>query len=515
VVSALTRARLQSLAVAAALLPGAILAALFAVEAYRLIGSLGFPLDDSWIHAQFARNVATGHGFTFTGGQWVSGSTAPAWTIGLAAGYLILRNIVAAAYVLGLICQLAAGYYGFRIAELFGSPRPVAALAGTVVGVTPVITWGAVSDMEVPLAATLVLAGLYHHFRLRAERGWRRHAGMALLGASALARPESLAVVVVVLVSTLFNREALAARAARITLGALVAAIAFLPVVIFSYLTSGRPLPTTFYAKSGPGIVRAIETGDAAMAQTNLLTFGPRAVHNFWLTLVDQFGWGAWLLLPAFLAGVVAAPSRTFSLTVLAIYLVVPFAMGITAPQRLKPENVRYTAQLVALAPPLIAAAMSHLLRGMAPASLLVVGLLAVLTGLRTVDRAPEYARSVKNIQDLHVRAGLWIGGHLPEDAVVAANDVGAIAYFSQRRILDLEGLVSPEVLAYRRFADRGIRVVRDMRPDYIVIFPTWYPEISQSAEFSEIHRITIGDNVISAGDTLVIYQTPWARRQH
>jgi hypothetical protein len=367
--------------------------------------------------------------------------------------------------------------------------------------------------MEVPLAAALVLAGVYHHFRLRNAESWRRHIGIALLGASALARPESLAIVAVVLVAGLFNREPLAARGARFTLGGLIAAVAFVPVLVFSYVTIGRPLPTTFYAKSGPGIVRAIETRDARMAQRDLLTFGPRAVQNFWLTLVDQFAWGAWLLLPAVLAGAAASPARGFSLTVLAIYLVVPFAMGITAPQRLKPENVRYTAQLVVLAPPLVAVGLSHLFRRSSLVSLVMVALLAVVTAWRTVGRASEYAASVKNIQEIHVATGRWIDGHLPADAVVAVNDVGAIAYFGKRRILDLEGLVSPEVLPYRRFVDRGIRAATDMRPDYVAIFPAWYPEIPASPGFAEIHRITITDNVVSAGDTLVIYETPWTRR--
>ena len=60
-------------------LPGLALAAYYELEA-RAVTAPGFPLDDAWIHAQFARNLATGHGFSYTGDQWVAGSTAPAWT---------------------------------------------------------------------------------------------------------------------------------------------------------------------------------------------------------------------------------------------------------------------------------------------------------------------------------------------------------------------------------------------------------------------------------------------------
>lgn len=501
---------MRPLTLAAALLPGAALAAWYAFEAYRLSGTSGFPLDDSWIHAQFARNIATGRGFTYTGGEWVSGSTAPAWTLLLAVGYFFTRNIIVAAIALGLMCQAAVGWYALRLAELAGAPRPLAVLAGLCAGVTQAIVWGAVSGMEVPLASALVLAGMYYHFRWREERGVRTHAGSALLGVSALARPENLAIAGVVALSELVGRDRARVRLARCA-GALgAAALAFAPLVAFSYATIGRPLPTTFYAKSGPGIVRAIETRDAAMAMRNVRTFGPRAVASFWLTLVEQWSWAAWLLVPAILGGIAAAGSRRLTITVAAILVVVPYAMGLTAPQRLKPENVRYTAQLVVLGAPLVAAGLFVLLRRVAPAAALVA-IAAGLAAFRAAGEAPVYAASVKNIQELHVTMGRWMAEHIPPGSRIAVNDVGAIAYFSRRRILDLEGLVSPEVLPYRIYSDRGLRVVSDMRPDYLAIFPAWYPDIVASGQFREIHRVSIAGNVVSAGDTMIVYRTPFS----
>ena len=52
----------------------------FASETYLLSGHLGFPLDDSWIHLQFARNLAAGDGLSYNPGERVTGSTAPLWT---------------------------------------------------------------------------------------------------------------------------------------------------------------------------------------------------------------------------------------------------------------------------------------------------------------------------------------------------------------------------------------------------------------------------------------------------
>src|SRR5436309_16031441 len=46
-------------------------------EIARLQGGLGFPLDDSWIHLQFARNLARGLGLSYNPGPLVPSSPAP------------------------------------------------------------------------------------------------------------------------------------------------------------------------------------------------------------------------------------------------------------------------------------------------------------------------------------------------------------------------------------------------------------------------------------------------------
>src|SRR4030095_4385759 len=71
--------------VAAALLP----LALFIVRERQIAGAAGFPLDDSWIHLQFARNLAAGAGFSYNPGRPIAGSTAPLWTLLLGAGALV------------------------------------------------------------------------------------------------------------------------------------------------------------------------------------------------------------------------------------------------------------------------------------------------------------------------------------------------------------------------------------------------------------------------------------------
>ncbi len=76
------RAALEVLGIGLALAAGV---ALFRARELAIAGPVGwtaFPLDDSFIHLQFARNLAEGHGFAYNPGVPVAGSTAPLWTLG-------------------------------------------------------------------------------------------------------------------------------------------------------------------------------------------------------------------------------------------------------------------------------------------------------------------------------------------------------------------------------------------------------------------------------------------------
>ncbi len=497
--------------------PGLVLAAYYERSAH-LVASAGFPLDDAWIHAQFARNLATGHGFSYTGDRWVAGSTAPLWTFALALGYLLIPNIVIVAKTLGLLCQAATGIAAARLGNWLSESRLIGFTSGLLAAATPILVWGGVSGMEVPLAAGLVLLGIDQHLRAKSATG------VLWLALACLARPECLTILALAIADLIWkwlrHREAIHMRQLLQALG--VAALILGPWIAFNYATIGKPLPTTFYAKSGSGLVRAWEQRDAVMAQRDVLVFGPQAVINFAIILGDQLGLVAWLIPIGLIACAAMRPRRHAAIFLFLLLVIVPFTMGLTAPQRLKLSNERYVPQLIAIGAVLAGAGLLPVMRALAaaiasvPARAAATAALPVLlvwpVASRTLDGTFWFVRSVKNIQELHVALGEWIRWHIPPGATVATNDVGAIAYFGRHPILDIEGLVSPEALAYRG-TGRGLRVVEAFHPDYLVIFPHWYPEIAAQPErFRLVYRASIPDNYISAGGEFLVLQSPWAR---
>jgi hypothetical protein len=82
-----------------------------------------------------------------------------------------------------------------------------------------------------------------------------------------------------------------------------------------------------------------------------------------------------------------------------------------------------------------------------------------------------ERARRLETVEVLTRQAiGEWLGRNTPDDAVVAAEPIGYIGYYSRRRILDLVGLVSPAMIPINRLGDGWFgQAMRRFRPDYVV----------------------------------------------
>src|SRR5262245_49741339 len=96
---------LEALVVLAALLgAGYFLLAEYAVTG----GKWGFSLDDSWIYATIARNLATGHGYSFNPGETTGGATGPLYAFLLALLYLVFHDVIWPAKIVGIVCLAAS-----------------------------------------------------------------------------------------------------------------------------------------------------------------------------------------------------------------------------------------------------------------------------------------------------------------------------------------------------------------------------------------------------------------------
>ena len=124
------------------LVPAAVAACLVYLGAELfLVGGLGFPLDDSWIHLQFARNLAAGHGLSYNPGEMVTGSTAPLWTALLALLFPLPGNVLAWTKLLGIAFHAAGVSAAWRLARELGLGRGLAGMAAVLVLNTSWLVW--------------------------------------------------------------------------------------------------------------------------------------------------------------------------------------------------------------------------------------------------------------------------------------------------------------------------------------------------------------------------------------
>ncbi|HYH45297.1 MAG TPA: hypothetical protein VEG34_06380, partial [Thermoanaerobaculia bacterium] len=240
-----------------------------------LLGRLGFPLDDSWIHLQFARNLAAGEGLAYNPGELVTGSTAPLWTALLALLFWLPGDVVAWTKLAGVALHLIGVDATWRLARELGLGRGLAALAAGLTLATGPLAWSAVSGMEIPLFIALSLWGMILHLRERASPG-AAALSFAVLALGALARPEGLLLLALAGLDRLlvFRRAAQAAgdessgepaaidgepaglALARpplrplLTGAALAACVLAGPILVYAW-AGGSVLPTTFAVKAG------------------------------------------------------------------------------------------------------------------------------------------------------------------------------------------------------------------------------------------------------------------------
>jgi hypothetical protein len=124
---------------------------------------------------------------------------------------------------------------------------------------------------------------------------------------------------------------------------------------------------------------------------------------------------------------------------------------------------------------------------------------------------------NVDNINNQQVKTARWLNSNLPEERIFGTNDIGAITYITQRKIIDMAGLVTPEVLRFQKMRlEDGNRslllLLKNSGVNYIIIYPHWYEYIMQnySQGFEKVYSARLAKNTICGGIELFVYKIKW-----
>ncbi|MEZ5332953.1 MAG: hypothetical protein R2991_13095 [Thermoanaerobaculia bacterium] len=472
------------------------------------------PLDDSWIHLQFARNIAEGAGLAYRAPEWVAGSTAPLWTALLAIGSA-LGVPLGWARLLGVACLAATADVVRRLGLAMGLGRGLAGLAALGGALAGPLLWGAFSGLEIPLFTLLSLLGIRLHLADRATGGLPR--SLPVLALAVLARPEGWLLLGLAILDRLFEaarRSALGVRLGPTLAGLGTGLLAVGPVCLFSLAVSGSPFPSTLAAKSA-GWAWWPEPASLAAAARLLLAVAPLAAP----------------LAVAGLALSLTPARRARSGPLPAAWLIgLPVALSmIRSPAGPLLGNFgRYLYPLVPLVVLFAAVLLQALVdvAGSRPTVLRLAGAVAAVLLLvpTAASWAPGARLFVHNVRDVEAGDGSvarWLAQRVPDDAVLAVHDVGRIGYEVPNPLVDLAGILNADVRAALRrgrmsgrWQEELLAVLERRRPDYLVVFPRFVPFVeAPGVSFRLLHEVEIPGNITMGDDRIAVYSTPWTRR--
>ena len=103
------------------------------------------------------------------------------------------------------------------------------------------------------------------------------------------------------------------------------------------------------------------------------------------------------------------------------------------------------------------------------------------------------------------VAAARWLNAHTEPNDLIAVHDIGAVGYFTQRRIIDLAGLVTPEVIPFIRDEAKLEQFLDQQQADYLMTFPNWYPDLTSDLEI--VYQSDGKYSSAAGGEKMTIYR--------
>jgi arabinofuranosyltransferase len=440
-------------------------------------------IDDAYITFRYARNLLEGLGLVYNPGEAVFGSTTPLYAL-LMAGLGLASGgphapFPALAWIANALADGISCWLLIRLAGSFGERR-AGIVTAAVWAIAPMSVTFAIGGMETSVFIALMLGTLYLY-------SVERPVAAALCGGlSLLARPDAILFLGPLalerlrrsLPSTKLNPQPLRISLKEtLAFGLPVAAWAAFAVIVY-----GSPVPQSILAKAAAyhlppeaGVIRLIQ--HYATPFQEHLVFGPRWIAVGIFLYPVLFGLGALMVLRR-------RPSTWPVFLYPWVYMIVYSAAN--------PLIFRWY-----LTPPLptyflgIFLGAERLGRDIKRPNLVVtlVTAAALILTLRGWTLRPDHGPTRPAPEMAYIQLELLYEGvandlrdRMTPGQVLAAGDVGALGYFTDARILDTVGLVTPVSSAYYPLPESQYIInyamptalIMDTRPDWLVLLEVY-----------------------------------------
>jgi len=408
--------------------------------------------DDTYIYLQYAKNIASGNGFSFNPGEQSYGVTSPLWVIILTLPNLLGISAFWFAKFADLACALTSIFLFYRLACIFFKDEIVAAASAAVFTLNAWFVRWSFTGMETSFAVLLVVYIFLLYFRGRYSLMF------FMLGLFYLTRPEgfilSIVIFVVVVYKSIKSEEFNAFVLGKFILFTAIPVLAFL---IFAEKSFDTFVPNTALGKSTLTLSPVIFIEQVKEITKTLAGAGLVEILLSMLTIAfiiikrDFFGLKPflfWILSLALLYIITDADIISRYLLIISPFLVI---IGLTSVSITpKKRNLILTFVMIA--------------------SVFYSQFIFYKFVKPSTDDFTE------GMNQCLIPEGKWLNENTPENSQILVNDVGAIGYYSHRYIIDAAALINRDLELNRRIMstpleDRLVthRLLNFIKADYVI----------------------------------------------
>jgi hypothetical protein len=484
---------------------------------------VGFPLDDSWIHQTYARNLAERGEWAFVPGEPSVASTSPLFTVLLAVGYSLHIRFFVWVFALGALALAGAGWIGVRLGKMMFPELPHSGLwTGLALVLTWHLVWAAASGMETMLFCTLSLVMVWLAWRelstnqhpARLPNTFGRGMFLGLAGAAlTLTRPEGVGLVALTGLMMLLAWPYGGARTGwRL------------------YLAWGSGMAVGWLIGVTPYLALNYDVGETWLPSTSAAKQAENA-PALELPLLERYGK---MLLPLVAGGqLLLVPGVAVALYVFfrrvdrdrqAVLFLLPMAwalVDLSAYALRLPAPYQHGRYVIPILPHVLLYGVGGTLRIVwAGRSSPLTRVLSRSLGLSVVLIMPgfwiigaqQYGRDVRIINTEMVDTARWVKQELPPDELLAVHDIGALGYYAPRPILDLAGLVSPEVVPIIRDHEAVMQLMCERGVRYLMVLPDQLPTTTDDPRLGPrpVFVTNAPYSPAAGGGNMAVYELHW-----
>jgi hypothetical protein len=441
-----------------------------------------FIYDDSYITLGFARNLALHGTLTLDGTTFWHGMTSPLHVFLVSLLAKLFGSVEASAIFVGIASIAFLVVTMYLWVKKLTKDKNVALLASFLTASSGWIIFDALSGLET--VTFLLLSVLVFYF-------WEKRnvylVGL-VLGLSIWARPEGWFLLVAILTSHLVttfsnrqDRSKITSEIKQIGLEGGIALAIVVPLLAINVAYTGMLTPSTVLAKT-------YFFGEVNMALSTKSQFFWDAVRLWYGTLIFS---SPFILV--FLAFARYTRQRSYMYVYPLLFYVFYF---ILFPGGLGHYWCRYQHIFLPIVFLLLSEGVVNLSNVLRKRwKIIAVVLLAAVIFLnqwQSVWTGQErYKGATDSTLSVNIQVAKWLEANTDANDVIATHDIGTITYFLPQRVIDLVGLVNPEVTKYYRagatqiaFEERQVSsYLLEKEVDYLVMFDDWRRFLNLSPE--------------------------------